>query len=82
MTVRTVTGGTLAEAIDGAEIYNDEVIRPLDNPLYHEGGTAILRGNLAPNGCVIKQTAADPRFHQHIGKAVVFKDYVDLSAGG
>ena len=48
LTTRTVTGETLAEAIDGAEIYNDEVIRPLDNPLYHEGGTAILRGNLAP----------------------------------
>ncbi len=79
LTTRTVTGGTLAEAIEGAKIYNDEVIRSLDNPLYHEGGTAILRGNLAPNGCVIKQTAADPKFHQHTGKAVVFKNYVDLS---
>ena len=75
-----VTGGTLGEAIEGAEIYSDEVILPLDKPLYHEGGTAILRGNLAPNGCVIKQTAADPKFHQHKGPAVVFKDYMDLSA--
>jgi dihydroxy-acid dehydratase len=75
---RTVTG-TLAQSIDGATIYNDDVIRPLDNPLYREGGTAILRGNLAPNGCVIKQTAADKKFHLHRGPAVVFEDYPDLS---
>jgi dihydroxy-acid dehydratase len=75
---RTVTG-TLVESIDGAAIYNDDVIRPLDNPLYREGGTAILKGNLAPNGCVIKQTAADKRFHKHRGPAVVFEDYPDLA---
>jgi dihydroxy-acid dehydratase len=75
---RTVTG-TLADSLDGAAIYNDDVIRPLDNPLYREGGTAILKGNLAPNGCVIKQTAADKRFHKHRGPAVVFEDYPDLS---
>ena len=75
---RTVTG-TLAQSIEGAAIYNDDVIRPLDNPLYPEGGTAILKGNLAPNGCVIKQTAADKRFHTHRGPAVVFEDYPDLS---
>ena len=78
LTQRTVTG-TLADSIDGAAIYNDDVIRPLDNPLYREGGTAILKGNLSPNGCVIKQTAADKRFHKHRGPAVVFEDYPDLS---
>ena len=80
LTAKTVTGGTLGDSIEGTTIYNDDVILPLDTPLYHEGGTAILRGNLAPDGCVIKQTAADPKFHQHHGKAIVFKDYVDLSA--
>ena len=80
LTAKTVTGGTLGDSIQGTIIYNDDVILPLDAPLYHEGGTAILRGNLAPDGCVIKQTAADPKFHQHHGKAIVFKDYVDLSA--
>ena len=75
---RTVTG-TLSDSLEGAAIYNDDVIRPLDNPLYREGGTAILKGNLAPNGCVIKQTAADKRFHQHRGPAVVFEDYPDLA---
>ncbi len=80
LTAKTVTGGTLGDSIQGTTIYNDDVILPLDTPLYHEGGTAILRGNLAPDGCVIKQTAADPKFHQHQGKAIVFKDYVDLSA--
>jgi len=80
LTAKTVTGGTLGDSIEGTTIYNDDVILPLDTPLYHEGGTAILRGNLAPDGCVIKQTAADPKFLQHHGKAIVFKDYVDLSA--
>ena len=74
-----VTGGTLGEAIKGAPVYEDKVIKPSDEPLYHQGGTAILRGNLAPDGCVIKQTAADPKFHHHRGKAVVFKDYADLN---
>ena len=74
-----VTGSTLGDAIKDATVYLDQVIKPLDAPLYPEGGTAILRGNLAPDGCVIKQTAADPKFHQHNGKAVVFKDYADLN---
>jgi dihydroxy-acid dehydratase len=73
-----VTGGTLGESIKEQPIYREEVIKSLDNPLYPEGGTAILRGNLSPDGCVIKQTAADPKFHQHRGKAVVFSDYADL----
>ena len=74
-----VTGGTLGESIKDQPVYLDDVIKSLDDPLYHQGGTAILRGNLAPDGCVIKQTAADPKFHQHVGKAIVFKDYTDLN---
>jgi dihydroxy-acid dehydratase len=74
-----VTGNTLGDSVKDQPVYLDQVIRTLDNPVYPEGGTAILRGNLAPNGCVIKQTAADPKFHNHRGKAVVFKDYTDLN---
>ena len=74
-----VTGKTLGDAVKDQPVYLDQVIKTLDNPVYSEGGTAILRGNLAPNGCVIKQTAADPKFHKHRGKAVVFKDYTELN---
>ena len=74
-----VTGKTLGDAVKDQPVYLDQVIKTLDNPVYPEGGTAILRGNLAPNGCVIKQTAADPKFHKHRGKAVVFKDYTELN---
>ncbi|MEO7651238.1 MAG: dihydroxy-acid dehydratase, partial [Bryobacteraceae bacterium] len=59
---------------------NAEVIRPLDNPLAPVGGTAILYGNLAPNGAVIKPSAADPRLLRHKGKAVVFRDVKDMDA--
>jgi len=76
----TATGITLGEAIRDAEVFNDDVIRPLDNPLTAEGGTAILRGNLAPDGAVIKPAAADPRLLTHRGPAVVFKDLADISA--
>ncbi|MDA0240763.1 MAG: L-arabinonate dehydratase [Proteobacteria bacterium] len=75
-----VTGATLGEAIKDAKVYLEDVILPVDKPLYHEGGTAILRGNIAPDGCVIKQTAADPKFHKHRGPAVVFEGYDDLHA--
>ena len=57
----TVTGRTLGENIAGAEVYNDDVIRILDNPIYHEGALAVLKGNLAPDGCVIKPSACSPR---------------------
>jgi dihydroxy-acid dehydratase len=76
----TVAGITLGDAIEGAEVHDDEVIRTRDNPLSEEGGTAMLFGSLAPNGAVIKQTAADPKFLKHTGKAVVFDDYNDMSA--
>ncbi len=76
----TVTGRTLGENIEEARLFNAEVIRPLDNPVSSKGGTAILYGNLAPNGAVIKPTAAEPRLLEHTGRAVVFKDYNDLAA--
>src|ERR671917_60011 len=71
---RTVTG-TLADALEGAGVYNDDVIRPLDKPIAASGGTAILYGNLAPHGCVIKPPAAEPRLLQHTGPALVFDSY-------
>ena len=74
----TVSGKTLGENIEAAQVHNAEVIRPLTNPVSPTGGTAILYGNLAPNGAVIKPTAAEPRLLQHQGRAVVFKDYTDL----
>ena len=74
----TVTGQTLGETLEGAEVYNDDVIRPLDNPLYAEGSLALLRGNLAPQGCVIKPSACDPRFYNHQGPALVFDSYPEM----
>jgi len=74
----TVTGRTLGEEIDGAVASNDEVIRARGNAIGPEGGVAVLRGNLAPNGAVIKHTAADARLLRHAGPAVVFADYNDL----
>ena len=76
----TANGKTLGENLDGAEVFNDEVIRPLSNPLSEEGGVVVLRGNLAPGGAVIKHTAADPKFHKHVGPAVVFDSHKDLLA--
>jgi len=75
---RTVTG-TLRDALEGAAVYNDDVIRPLDKPIAASGGTAILRGNLAPNGCVIKPPAAEPRLLQHTGPAIVFDTYDEMA---
>ncbi|MBW4090605.1 MAG: dihydroxy-acid dehydratase [Proteobacteria bacterium] len=71
----TVTGRTIGENIDGARVFNDDVIRPLDKPIYGEGSLAVLRGNLAPDGCVIKPAAMDQRFLKHSGPALVFDDY-------
>jgi dihydroxy-acid dehydratase len=77
---RTVTGRTLGENLEGAKIYNPEVIRPRGNPLKAAGGLVVLRGNLAPNGAVIKAAAASPKLLKHVGKAVVFEDYNDMAA--
>jgi dihydroxy-acid dehydratase len=75
---RTASGGTLGEQIADAAIYDEDVIRTPDNALSAEGGVAVLRGNLAPDGAVIKHIAAEPRLLKHTGPAVVFDDYRDM----
>src|SRR6266446_1598733 len=75
----TVSGATLGADLQSARVCNAEVIRSLDNPISAKGGTAILYGNLAPDGAVIKPTAAEPRLLKHTGPAVVFHDYQDMS---
>jgi dihydroxy-acid dehydratase len=77
---QTVTGKSLGSSIETAQVTNKHVIRSLDNPVSVSGGTAILYGNLAPDGAVIKPTAAESRLLKHRGPAVVFNDYNDLSA--
>ena len=74
----TVNGKTLGENIEGSEVYQDDVIRPLDNPIYAEGALAVLRGNLAPDGVVIKPSAVAPHLLRHTGRAIVFDDYPSL----
>ncbi|WP_410654081.1 L-arabinonate dehydratase [Amycolatopsis sp. lyj-112] len=74
----TVTGRTLGETLENARVHNDDVIRTRDNPLAAEGGVAVLRGNLAPSGAVIKHIAAEPRLLAHTGPAVVFENHTDL----
>jgi dihydroxy-acid dehydratase len=76
----TITGKTLGENIAGAEIYNTDVIRTLDNPVLESGGLAILHGNLAPTGAVIKTSAAEPRLLKHAGRAIVFDSYNEMNA--
>ncbi|HSB61991.1 MAG TPA: L-arabinonate dehydratase [Vicinamibacteria bacterium] len=75
---RTVNGRTLGENVEGAGVFNEEVIAPRARPLRPEGGLAVLRGNLAPDGAVIKHTAVEPRLLRHAGPAVVFRNYNDL----
>jgi dihydroxy-acid dehydratase len=76
----TATGRTVAENVASARVFKPDVILPLDRPLHPQGGTVILRGNLAPNGAVFKQTAAAPHLHRHTGRAVVFESIDDLRA--
>jgi len=76
----TISGKTLRENIIGAKIYNEDVIRGLDNPVYESGGLAILHGNIAPNGAVIKPVAAEPRLLKHTGPALVFDSYEEMIA--
>jgi dihydroxy-acid dehydratase len=73
----TAGGSAIGETL--SSVYKDEVIRPLDDPLQEEGGLAVLRGNLAPDGCVIKHSAADPKLLKHTGPAVAFEGYDDLA---
>jgi dihydroxy-acid dehydratase len=74
----TVNGRTLGENIADARAYDDDVIRPLDNPIYAEGALAVLKGNLAPDGVVIKPSACAPRLLKHTGRAIVFDDYPSM----
>ena len=76
----TANGRSLGENIADAEIYDEDVIRPLDRPVAAAGGLAVLRGNLAPQGCVMKPTAAEPRLLRHTGPALVFDDYPNMAA--
>ena len=78
--VLTVTGRNLGEAIAGARNYNPDVIRPRGNPLLAHGGIAVLRGNLAPNGAILKPSAASPELMRHRGRAVVFNSIEDYKA--
>ena len=80
LTAITVSGKTWGEEIAGTSIHNEDVIRPLDRPIYAEGALAVLKGNLAPDGCVIKPSACDPRFLKHSGPAVVFDTYAEMKA--
>jgi dihydroxy-acid dehydratase len=77
---RTVSGAAIGENIEGAKVYNDDVIRPLTNPVAASNSLAVLRGNLSPDGAVIKPPAAEARLHRHAGKAVVFENYNDMAA--
>ncbi len=76
----TVDGRTLGDVIAQAECYNDEVIRPVSRPVTPDGGLVVLRGNLAPQGAVMKPSAASPHLLQHRGRAVVFIDAADFRA--
>jgi dihydroxy-acid dehydratase len=76
----TVTGKTLGENIEGAKVHNEDVILPRNRPLKTEGGVVVLRGNLAPNGAVIKQSAMEEKFLKQTGPAVVFENYNELAA--
>ena len=75
---RTVSGHSLGEDIAAAKVIDEDVIRPRNNPVSQEGGTFVLRGNLAPHGCVVKPVAADRRLFHHRGPAVVFENRGDL----
>jgi dihydroxy-acid dehydratase len=75
----TVTGKSLGENLAGAAVHLPDVIHSLAAPLYPEGATAVLTGNLAPRGCVMKPAAADPRFLKHRGKAIAFADYDEMA---
>ena len=77
---RTVSGATMGEQIAHAENFNPDVIRPVSDPLTAQGGLAVLRGNLAPDGAIIKPSAATPELMVHRGQAVVFETIEDFKA--
>jgi dihydroxy-acid dehydratase len=75
----TVTGRPLGELIAGAQVHLPDVIHTLKDPIYREGATAVLTGNLAPRGCVMKPAAADKRFLRHRGLAIAFENYNEMA---
>src|SRR5262249_26690822 len=75
----TVTGKRVEENIAGANVWLPDVIHAMRDPIYPEGATAVLTGNLAPRGCVMKPAAADRRFLHHRGKALAFEDYNEMA---
>ncbi|WP_246662884.1 L-arabinonate dehydratase [Pseudolabrys sp. FHR47] len=80
LTQINVTGEDWNKALDGAQVFNDDVIRTVDNAIYKEGALAVLKGNIAPDGCVIKPSAAGLRFQTHSGPALVYDSYAELKA--
>jgi dihydroxy-acid dehydratase len=81
----TVTGRTLGEELEAQEKsgktgFKQDVVRPFNNPIYPQGGIAVLQGNLAPGGAIIKQSAADAKLMEHEGRAVVFENAADMAA--
>ena len=80
MDQKTVTGETLQQVLDASPEWDQSVVRPLGNPLSAEGGLAVLRGNLAPGGAIIKQSATSDSLRAHTGKAIVFESVHDLAA--
>ena len=77
---KTVSGETLGDDIAHAQVHRKDVIHSLDDPIYGEGATAVLYGNLAPDGCVMKPAASDQKYLKHRGPALVFKDYNHMAA--
>ncbi len=80
LSCRAVAGQSLGDALARAEVFNDDVIRPPDRPVYGTGGLVVLRGSLAPRGAVLKRAAVDPRLLQHEWPAVVFHSFDDMLA--
>jgi dihydroxy-acid dehydratase len=76
----TVSGKTLGENVAGAQVYHADVIRPLDNPVSPPGGTVVLRGNIAPDGAVMKASATEPHLLKHRGPALAFESYDEMAA--
>jgi dihydroxy-acid dehydratase len=74
----TVSGKRWSEELDGVKVHNPDVIRAMDTAIYPEGALAVLKGNLAPRGCVIKPSACAPHLRQHSGPAIVFDDYPSM----
>ncbi len=78
LTLINASGEPWSKSLEGAQVYNDDVIRTLDTAIYKEGALALLKGNLAPDGCVIKPSACEPRLLKHTGPALVFDTYDEL----